>query len=622
MAKKSKTKEPKKSKKTDAQDFQSTWVGKIDRAKEIRKNWKELFRVDMLRDYIDGKQNPGYPTDEWLTINKIYSHLQAMLPTLYSIDPYFYVKLKKSYQIDPETMVLWDERGKVRQGYLNYLKSECDLKTEARLAIQDAQFAYGVIKTHYTADLKDNPDYEEKNEKSIEPEKIPVNERYNITRIHPDDFLVDDDAGPLERNWKWVAQRIRMTVEDAEKDKRYDKKVIDALKSKGESQDDEERARETRKKGDIKGRSEDVKRKPEDKQQDNIIAVWEIWDLQEKKWHCIAEEGEEPLFFNEDIPKGIEKHPFSILRFFLRDDSFYPHPPLSSMIDPQKEFNTVNSRIVTHGKRFNRKYEMDAQAFGDQVDNEAAKLTTGDDGTVLIKRNPTMGAAVIPIPDAPLDQSTHYMLLSFLEKCLIELGGGASDEARGIAGADSATQADIINRRMEIKEGDALSLVNDWLTKIAAKLDQLVKVNISRDEAVKIVGPSGAIWEFVRTEDYEDIQGEFEYSVNTGANMPRLPQLERAQWLSFLQTLSQMPQLMLAPTLMKRMAEMHHIEDEAMLKEMVDIGKQMMSGQIPLPGRGGTPAGGGKEEAGARMGGIAGGVKSLNLPGAGNFQQG
>jgi hypothetical protein len=239
-----------------------------------------------------------------------------------------------------------------------------------------------------------------------------------------------------------------------------------------------------------------------------------------------------------------------------------------------------------------------------------------------MKRNPGMGNAVIPIPDAGLDQTTHFQFLGFLEKCMIELGGGASDEARGIAGADSATQADIINRRMEIKEGDALSLVNDWLIEIASKLDQLVQANITRDEAVHIVGPSGAIWQLVRTEDYGEIEGEFEYGVNVGANMPRLPQLERAQWLSFLQTLSQMPQLMLSPTLLKRMAEMHHIEDEAMLTEMVTIGKQMMSGQIPLPGRGGTPAGSGNAEPGSVTGGIAGGVKSLNLPGAGNFQQG
>ena len=31
-----------------------------------------------------------------------------------------------------------------------------------------------------------------------EPDKVPINERYYITRVHPDDFLWDDNAGPLE----------------------------------------------------------------------------------------------------------------------------------------------------------------------------------------------------------------------------------------------------------------------------------------------------------------------------------------------------------------------------------------------------------------------------------------
>ena len=38
-------------------EAQEEWEYKIQRAKLVRKNWKDLFRVDMAKDYIDGKQN-------------------------------------------------------------------------------------------------------------------------------------------------------------------------------------------------------------------------------------------------------------------------------------------------------------------------------------------------------------------------------------------------------------------------------------------------------------------------------------------------------------------------------------------------------------------------------------
>ncbi|HET9887118.1 MAG TPA: hypothetical protein VFR10_06355, partial [bacterium] len=78
-----------------ASDLQKLWSERIERAKKKRKEWEDEFRIDLGRAYWEGKQNPGYPAEEWITINKIYAHLQAQLPLLYSLDPYFYVKLEK-----------------------------------------------------------------------------------------------------------------------------------------------------------------------------------------------------------------------------------------------------------------------------------------------------------------------------------------------------------------------------------------------------------------------------------------------------------------------------------------------------------------------------------------------
>ena len=617
-------------KKSDA-DAQKNWEDRITRAKAVRKNWKDKFRVDLGYEFYEGAQNPGVPDDEWITINKIYSHVKSQLPALYSADPYFYVKLKRSFSPDPLMIAMYEQRAKVRQAYLNYLKDELKLKQEVRLCIQDAFFRYGVMKVHYSVEEKENPDFgapmtgedglpmidEDSAEIIMEPKTIPINERYVIERVHPEDFLWDEDAGPSDKSWKWQAQRIVMTMDEARENVLFSKAALKELAGKSETSDDDQKKRTERKKGsDIAGRAEGLdSKKPEEKSK--TVVLWEIYDWRENAWTVIAENGTTPLINNEPLPPGIEKSPFEILRFTMRDDSPYPIPPVSMGIDPQKEFNLSRSRILTHRKRFNRKYV----AAGQWDETELSKLESGDDGTVVKSDIP--GSTITPIQDAPLDQ-WNYHEVNLLNNDLIELLGGSSDENRGIAGADSATQASILDKRLDMKEGDAMSMVIDFVKGIARKLDQQVQAHITREEAVKISGPEGEFWQNVRSEDYEEINGEFEYDVNVGATIPRMPQTERASWMAFLQLVATVPQLLMSKTLLKEMATQHHIENEQLVEEVYKIGQMMVAQQqagqpTNTPG---SAAGVTENKPATTMGGIQGGPQSLNMPMAGNTPPG
>jgi hypothetical protein len=585
---------------------QNTWQDKINRAKKKREEWETQFHVKLAREYFEGKQNPGYPVEEWITINKIYSHLQAQLPSLYSIDPYFYVKTKKSYQPDPTKIAEFDQRGKIRQDYLNYLKGELELKQKARLCIQDAHFAYGVAKVHFKSDQKKNPDYgsaiksdsgedmTDNGQPVMEPQYIPINERYIVTRCHPDDFLWDEDAGTLPDKWTWIAERTRLTKEEAEDDPRFTTAFLKNVKPQSRKNDSLPP---------ISGEKESEDR--------SVYILWEIYNLKNKQWMCLVEDAQEILQDWEDLPPGVEQHCYAILRFTLRDNSPYPIPPISQAIDPQKEYCLARSRILTHRKRFNRKYEVVVERLADE--SEVSKLENGDDGTII---KVIQLGAVAPIQDAQLDNQ-GYSELALLNNDIVEVLG-SGDEARGIASADSATQADIIDRRMEVREGDRLSIVTDFIIDIARKLDQLVEVHITKDEAVRVTGPQGQYWSIVRALDYEAINGEFEYSVNVGASTPRLPQLERAQWTAFMtQVIIPMPHVLTAPHFMKKMAEMYGIDDDAMLEELRQLGLKMLSGQMPMPGQTGSQAGQSEMNPAAIIGGLANGVLGGNANGGG-----
>src|SRR5690606_32721978 len=149
------------------------------------------------------------------------------------------------------------------------------------------------------------------------------------------------------------------------------------------------------------------------------IDTWEIYDHKNREWLVMAEDADDLLIDPRSLPPGIERDPFAILRFTLRDSSPYPIPPVSPAIDPQKEYSLSRSRLLTHRKRFNRKYEVDVTRL-DDPDNEISKLESGDDGTIIKKTGP--GAVVEPIKDAPLDQQNLQEIL-MLNGDIIEIMG-------------------------------------------------------------------------------------------------------------------------------------------------------------------------------------------------------
>jgi hypothetical protein len=568
------------------------WLQKIERAKNVRKKWRDDFRIPLAYEYWEGRQRPSHiPSGDWITINMIYSNLQAELPTLYSTDPYFYVKVKKSYSPNPMDIAAMELKAKVRQSMINYLKGELALKSKGRLAIFDAFFQFGVVKIHYSNDMRDNPDagnpvveqetghpiLDETGQIIMEPDQIPANEAYHVTRVHPDDFLVDDDAGPLDEDVGWKAQRIKRLLSDVKADKRYSKTGRDAVQAT-EIKDDDQKEREQRKKGGMASKEKsDV--------EPDIAVLWELYDIKKNQWLVVAEGSSEFLIDPEPLPEGIERDPFVDLRFTMRDDSWYPMPPVSQWLDSQREYCELRSKYMVHRKRFNRKYTAYLPAFDDPME-AMAKIEVGEDGTVVGQNQPLQ--SVWPIQDAPLDQN-HVIEMQAIRQDFMDLAVGPNQRG-ATSGVDSATEAGILEKRTQIREGDKLGQVSDFLQIIARKLDQLVQANITQDQAVKIAGPRGESWEMIRTLDYQQIAGEYEYSIDVGQTTPQLPEIERAQWMAFLQLIANAPQLALSPALLKRMAELHHISDEMMLEELNKIAQMMMQQQAgPTPQTGSLP---------------------------------
>ena len=79
-------------------DLAALWQNRINKGLKFQEeDFTTVFHPDLARQYFEGKQEPdgGVNPNEYIVVNKVYSHLLTELPSLYGIDPYFYVKVKK-----------------------------------------------------------------------------------------------------------------------------------------------------------------------------------------------------------------------------------------------------------------------------------------------------------------------------------------------------------------------------------------------------------------------------------------------------------------------------------------------------------------------------------------------
>ena len=560
------------------------WLEKIGRAQKIKEDWRNRFRVSLGYEYFDGVQRPPHvPQDQWITINLVYSTLQSMLPVMYRTDPYYYVRLARSYSPNPMDIAAYDLKAGIRQAMLNYLTHELNLKAKARMSIMDSFFQYGVVKVVHTQDTVENehagneilyedgtPMLDEMGMPMLEPESLPANEAYKILRIHPDDYLVDEDAGPLDDSVSWCAHRIKMDLEEVRNDKRYRKKARDIVQAT-ESREQYQQDREKAKKGTaFSPGDEDV--------EPDVVVIYEIYDRKKDEWLVVAQDCPECLITPEPVPPGIEGDPFVDLRYTLRNDSWYPIPPVSQWLDPQQAYCERRSKVLVHNKRFNRKYTLNAGGFEDP-ERAAQQLADGDDGTVILSHAP--GQHIWPVQDAPLDMQVHteiaYARGDFNE---LSVGPNQRGNTQGVA---SATEAGILEVRAQVREGDWVSTTTDFLTMLGRKLDQQVQANITADQAIRVRGPEGEHWHQVRTSDYDEIRGEYTYTINVTNRLPQIPEVERAQWNGFLGILAAAPFLARSFQLLKETAQKFGLENDPMLQEL-----HQMAQQMPLPGQPGA----------------------------------
>jgi len=531
------------------------WRDRIERSKKIRK--KFLKEVKEFIDFYVGIQWGSRKTtlSEKAVVNLIFNHIKTQLPFLYFQNPKWYCRPKGN----KDNIVQTKLNAQLAQTFLNYYAKEnlgIALKKEMRLAILDAYFAFGTIKVGYVADFEINPNYEKFNilgqdERGDpiyevnsetgeimrdETEEIVTNEAFYARRRSPRVMLFDPEAENYFEGGRYIAEEIVKSVQDVKNSKLYEntKNLEPSFSVKpGYALDEQD-------KDDMPEIREDLER----------ITLYEIYDLEHDKLIVLADDHDEFLR-DENMPEGIEDCPYEFLRFNEIPDELYPLSDIKNLKPVQEEYNLGRSMIMTHAKRFARKYGYKSDTFppGEEA-TEIEKFKDPEDGT-LFKYLESMPE---PVKDAPLDAAV-YASFEQSKQDFREVGGATEHERGVVERRKTAYEAAQIAKPAGIRREDRKSLVEDFASGIGRKFVQSMQANLTIEEAVEIAGQAGMEWQNVSR---ENIAGEFYIGVEVGTAAPSIPEFERQELMNVFQVISQMPSELV----------MIHVNFEGILKSL------------------------------------------------------
>lgn len=564
-----------------------------------KKKWRTDFRVDELDAYWEGFQTPkSWTGTTFLTINLIYANVKSQLDGMIPQSPSFVVKPSRSYIPIPQFLQKLDRQAILRENILNYLMRENEIKKEIKKCVLDAYPYYGVAKVYYKPYHEEHPKAGkpvldingepmrngETGEFELYPKEQLTKETFCVSRRNPSDILIDPEADSFE-TIKWIAERIEFTPEELRENPLFkNTEEIKPFTVRIEEKELEER----RKKPDenssraLTGGNASLPGGSTLKGKREIVYVWEIYDIEEGRIICYAE-GHDKLLRDDILPAGIEGHPYVLLRFTERRNSPYPIPELFHQIGPQDEYNITRNQIVTHRKRFNRKYES---RTGSVPDEELSKFEDPYDGMV-IKTN-TDGPAIRPIIDAGLDQAVYFDTAQ-LRRDFMDISGDAIPDS-DIAKIEKASVAGLLDQRMKNRKGGKVAAVRDFVQEIGRKLMLLIENEMTLPLAISIAGEEGRTWEGINPKDLTRGRGEFSYEVGVSSLLPLDPETERTSWISLLQLLAMNPMVGKSPALIKKTAKMFGVEDQTLIQELVNFTLAVQKQQMLQGGQPGQPS--------------------------------
>lgn len=386
-----------------------------------------------------------------------------------------------------------------------------DLLSQIHNDLSQQADAYAAANPSSAADLPSDEDIATNMPKT---DTVVLEDRPFVERISPFDMFVDPEATDIS-DARWLAQRVIRPIEEVKTDTRYKSGIRRKLESDGSVKWQNEKSRH----------NVDAEA--------GRITLWEFYDLVRKTMCVFADSGDEFLVDPAPMPYAYGL-PFVMVRDYDVPDQFYPIGELEALEPLQNEINETRTAMVRARKESIRKYVYHEEAFG--AEGLAALRSDRDNTAIKINQATPLEQAIRPFESVPINAELYKhsdTILSDLDRV-----SGVSEYQRGELPEirRTATEASIIQDAANSRAADKLATIEVALAHVGRRLLMLAQEYMTGDQIARKTGADGThVWvQFKR----EDIQGEFDFTVEAGSTQPMNDTFRRQQAIQMGQMLA------------------------------------------------------------------------------------
>lgn len=601
------------------------WFSRIKRARKLREDWEKEYKVKKCEEFFLGKQwKQGQ--DGPRVFNHFMATIKVTQTNLLFENPKVLVRPRPGREMTSARKASLAEE--VLQAIMN---QDGNFEEASALGLLQAFFRIGVLKVIYDPTLEINPNAQREMTQSdadgnpilgpdgqpqpiidpmtgmpiIEPEQVVSDDAYRWEWVDAKCMLLPD-SGPYMRKWKWIGEEIIVPLEEAKEDGRFPEELRVQFTS-NVKEDKKYSANASRTKAVESDDDEDTK----------LFRYVELYDIDEKRWYCLAEDQDfDEALIDDVLPEGIENHPYAILPGWTPilgpDPSPWPVPHTYPWLDVQEEYNIRREQEMQGAKRSARKILYDEQTFDDS--DEALKMLQSSRDMEGVKVRDTNRP---PMPvDAPNINPSIWQDTSLLMNDYRIITGQTGAKMSGSSDANTATEAQFIERASTLRDAELQKAVYKWLRAALRKMLQLVKGTLTNGMFVKLRGMTkeemgamlmsiygvspeqamafpGLIDEMIQKfgndkmehVSREDLIFEADIDVTPGSTRPRSLPAEKAQFLEFLQIFAQFPQLAMSRALLDELAKKYEFLNPAIVNELQMLAQTLIQVNATQAGR-------------------------------------
>lgn len=434
------------------------WCKRWDAAKALKDTWEKKYTPAKNLAYYTGEQYKAEERkdssgNERLSINKIGAAIRATMPSLMFYYPFAKVTGVPEREDTPGQTL--DERAQLLQDTANSIVRDPDtlFMEQTRLALLEAQWAFGCVEVGYDASFEDNPTAQrpalEERSKESAIERGPVDAAQGIPKVNYECFFVkyvsasrvfcSREESSVVKELDWVGYYDWMYLEDVKKAPAYAAKV-EGLKPTAQEKSPSDR-------------SDDIS---------DMVKIYKVWDLRTHTKYVWADGHKKFL-----LEAHFDRLPLFFIRFEVEPGKFYPIPPIYHMLKPQDDYNQSRDLLRRLRDAIVPRYVYDENALRPE---DIEKFESADPGVYIPQRTAN------PDPIRPVQQPSWsegaLRALTIAGEEFTEVSG-VSPESRQVAQSKTAYQAGLVNQKEQVQDSHDRWLTARWLGEIIKELLQL-----------------------------------------------------------------------------------------------------------------------------------------------------